>query len=309
MKSTFSSHLNSTDIITLAFLFFLTLINIFFFPSITEAFFFIVSNFLGIVAVISVSHKAAIQKNKFFTFVHDWYPLIIIPLVFKETYGMIHPIWQYDFDDVLIAMDRWMFGGDPTKWMQSFSSPLLTELLQLTYASYYLLFIIVGYELFRRYEKKEFHFFVFCIVYGFFLSYIGYFLLPAVGPRFTLHEFNSIDAELPGLFITKHLRSLINAGESIPHNVTNAIDYVQRDVFPSGHTQLTLIVMYFAKKYNVKTQWLIVSLGTLLIFSTVYLHYHYVVDVLAGIIFMWCTLWSGKKMYACKDVHQMTTNN
>ena len=36
---------------------------------------------------------------------------------------------------------------------------------------------------------------MFTCVFGFYLSYLGYFALPAVGPRYTLHDFNSLDAE------------------------------------------------------------------------------------------------------------------
>ena len=40
------------------------------------------------------------------------------------------------------------------------------------------------------------------------------------------------------------------------------------------------------------------ALGTLLIAATVYLRYHYVVDVAAGVIFFAFTIWSGKKIDA-----------
>jgi membrane-associated phospholipid phosphatase len=210
---------------------------------------------------------------------------------------MIHPLWQYDFDDVLIVIDKWMFGTNPTQWLQKISSPFLTEILQLAYTSYYFLFLLLGIELFRRESKNDFHYTVFCIVYGFFLSYIGYFLVPAVGPRFTLHNFSQLDTELPGMFLTNFCREIINAGESIPANISNPIDVVQRDVFPSGHTQLTLIVMFLANKFCIKTRWIIFIAGTLLVFSTVYLRYHYAVDVLAGIIFMLLTIVTARKFY------------
>jgi len=302
MKWALSSRLRATDTITICFFVFLTLLNLFFFPSVENAGVFILCNITGIVAIIFLATKTAQNNNSPFAIAYYWYPIIIIPFVFKETYGMILPIWQYDFDDVLIAADQWILGSNPTQWMSTIASPLLTEILQIAYTSYYFLFLIVGFELFKRNEKKEFHFFVFCIVYGFFLSYIGYFVLPAVGPRFTLHDFHSLNTELPGIYCTEFLRSIINAGESIPENVSNPIAYVQRDVFPSGHTQLTLLIMYFAVRCKIKTRWLITIAGTLLIFSTVYLLYHYVTDVLAGIIFMLLTLWTAKKIYARKII-------
>ena len=65
----------------------------------------------------------------------------------------------------------------------------VTEVLQIAYTLFYLLFLVVGYELYRQHSRGVFHFFMFTCVYGFYLSYLGYFTLPAVGPRFTLHDF------------------------------------------------------------------------------------------------------------------------
>jgi len=139
------------------------------------------------------------------------------------------------------------------------------------------------------------------IVYGFYLSYLGYFLLPAVGPRFTLHTFELLNLELPGLFFTEPLRAFINAGESIPTDIANPVDFVQRDVFPSGHTQLSLVVVYCAFHFKVASRWLLASLATLLVLGTVYLRYHYVIDVIAGVVFFLFTVWSGWKIVAWWD--------
>ncbi|RMD50550.1 MAG: hypothetical protein D6830_02375, partial [Ignavibacteria bacterium] len=46
-----------------------------------------------------------------------------------------------------------------------------------------------------------------------------------------------------------------------------------------------------------KSRWFFIPNGTLLIFSTVYLRYHYVADVLGGILFMILTMWSGPIIY------------
>jgi membrane-associated phospholipid phosphatase len=173
---------------------------------------------------------------------------------------------------------------------------LLTDILQIAYFSYYILFIILGVELYRRYAMEDFDKAAFLIVYGFYLSYLGYFSLPGVGPRFTLHDFAMLETEMPGIFLTNVMRSIINAGESIPQIHDHAIDFVQRDVFPSGHTQLTVIVMALAFRYRLKARWILLTLGSLLIVATVYLRYHYVVDLVAGALLAWFTLWSGDKL-------------
>ena len=202
---------------------------------------------------------------------------------------MIKPIhFGRDYDGLLISIDRWMFGVDPTQWLMQFAHPWLTEVLQIAYTAFYLLFLLLGYEIYRRKNYDLFHFFMFTCVYGFFLSYLGYFFLPAVGPRFTLHDFAMTNVDLPGLWLTPSMRWFVNWGESVRMNVPNAaaIASAQRDVFPSGHTMMTLVLMYLSAKSHARVRYIIYITGTLLIIATVYERYHYVIDLVGGAAFM-----------------------
>lgn len=210
---------------------------------------------------------------------------------------MLKPIRPNDFDRVLISIDRFIFDFNPTQILYKIANPPLTELLQIVYGTFYFLPIILGINLMMKNKWIELDYSVFCVVYGFFLSYIGYFLVPAVGPRFTLHNFFKLDNELPGLFVTGFLREMTNLGESIPNGTMNPAGLVQRDVFPSGHTQMTLIIMYLSAKLKVKTRYFLIPNGILLIFATVYLRYHYVVDLIGGFLFMIFTMWSAKFIF------------
>ena len=253
---------------------------------------------LGFWIIISFLAFASTEPEfRLLRFLHDWYPVAAIFLVFKEVYVVIQTIGRVDIDTALINLDRAIFGADPTVWISRFSLPVLTEILQIAYVSYYLLMITLAAELYLRKEYEKFTYGIFAFTYGFMLSYLGYILFPAVGPRFTLHAFNSIETELPGLYITDILRQFINAGESIPNGVANPIAVSQRDAFPSGHTQMIVMVMYFASKYRLKSRFVLYAMGTLLIISTVYLRYHYVVDLIAGVFFMAFTVWTAPTLY------------
>ena len=138
---------------------------------------------------------------------------------------------------------------------------------------------------------------LFSIIYGFLLSYLGYFTLPGIGPRFTLHDFSTINEQLPGIFLTNFLRELVNFGESIPSGTPNPAEAVQRDIFPSGHTMITLIVIYLSVRLKSRSRYFFVPVGSLLIFSTVYLWYHYVIDLAGGLAFMIFSVWSGKFIF------------
>ena len=300
---TFSSRfrlalLTTGDIATILFLVVLSLLNIVFFTVIPFWFVLVGCNILFVCLILFFAKKAKQTDSRLIKYIRDWYPVPMIFYVFKQTYLMVHPIHPQDYDWLLITIDRWIFGGDPARWLSVFVHPVVTEVLQISYASYYLILLSVFFEL--SFEKRHTDFFLgsFLVVYGFYLSYIGYFLLPAVGPRFTLYDFRTLETSLPGIWVTNALRDFVNAGESIPGNMPNAIDFAQRDAFPSGHTQLTLIILYIAFTNHLKSRWVLLVVGSLLIISTVYLRYHYVIDVIAGVGFFLFTVWSGKKIDA-----------
>jgi membrane-associated phospholipid phosphatase len=290
--------LTTGDIATILFLIVLSLLNIIFAPVIPYWCILVGCNVLFICLIPFFAQKAKETRSRLVGYIRDWYPVPMIFYVFKETYLMVHQIHPQDYDWLLINIDRWIFGGDPTRWLSAFAHPIVTEILQISYASYYLILLSVFFEL--SFEKRHTEFFLgsFLVVYGFYLSYIGYFLLPAVGPRFTLYDFKSLEASLPGVWVTSALRDFVNAGESIPRNMPNAIDFAQRDAFPSGHTQLTLTILYIAFTNHLKSRWVLLIVGSLLIISTIYLRYHYAIDVIAGAIFFLFTVWSGKRIDA-----------
>ncbi|MBK8945861.1 MAG: phosphatase PAP2 family protein [Ignavibacteriae bacterium] len=244
-----------------------------------------------------MAYKAETTKSKIWHNIHFYYVVPLIFLSFKEVYILLHSIHAKDFDYLLIAADRFLFGFDPTVFLFQFANPVLTEILQIAYGTFFFLPIILGIEYQLKHKSTEFNFIIFIIVYGFLLSYVGYFLLPAVGPRFTLHNFETTNLELPGLLLTNFLREVINTGESIPSGTTNPFEVVQRDVFPSGHTQMTLLVMFLSVKLKSNNKLFFLVDGTLLIIATVYLRYHYVIDIIGGAVFMIFTILTGKYLF------------
>ena len=81
--------------------------------------------------------------------------------------------------------------------------------------------------------------------------------------------------------------SVENPWAFVDSNVTGTLNMLEgenRDAFPSGHTEVVIIVLIYAWTYRRWYFWMALPLVTGLIISTVYLRYHYVVDVLAGMV-------------------------
>ena len=102
-----------------------------------------------------------------------------------------------------------------------------------------------------------------------------------------------MNQDLPGLFLTEPIRNFVNSGGGIPSGAVNPVELVHRDVFPSGHTQMSLVCVYLAYQYKISTRHAMAVVVTLLIISTVYLRYHYVIDVIAGTVFFVVTIVTG----------------
>lgn len=298
IKNKFSiTDFRALDALVVFFALFLSFINIIFFNRIENWLVNTIANFITVLLIFLICYYTRKNNNIFLEQLKFWYPVPLIFLTFKEIYLMVKPIHEFDYDEVLIRIDRFIFGFDPTHALYKIANPYLTELLQIVYGTFFFLPIVLGIHLLLQKRFIEFEYATFIIVLGFFLSYIGYLLFPAIGPRFTLHNFENTNTELPGIFLTNFLREIVNAGESIPSGTPNPIEVVQRDVFPSGHTQMTLLVMWLSVKFNVKSKYFFIPNGLLLIFSTVYLRYHYFVDLIGGLVFMIITIWLGKILF------------
>jgi len=172
-----------------------------------------------------------------------------------------------DRDCWLIAADRFLFGTDPTIWLQRIVNPILTEAMQIIYATNYFLPAILVLALYLSRDRTAFQHSVWVLTLGYILSYLGYFIIPAIGPRLTLEH----AIPLQGVMLREKLAALNYALEAVP-----------RDCFPSGHTELPLVTLWLAFRHRRPLARVYLPIVLLLICSTVYLRYHYVIDVLAG---------------------------
>lgn len=201
---------------------------------------------------------------------HAFYPIVFIPILFDSFADLLPWVSPIVRDPVLIQLDLALLGTHPTVWLDRFIHPWLTEILTWAYATYYFLPVVLVVALYWRGKEMSFDRAVFGVALGFYLSYLGYFLFPAIGPRFTLTHLHTVD--LHGIFSADAIRDTLNF-----------LERFKQDAFPSGHTAVVLLVLFYAWQFVRGLFWVFLPVVVALIFSTVYLRYHYVVDVLAGI--------------------------
>lgn len=213
----------------------------------------------------------------------DFYPTILLPIVFNTLGPLIRAVSGSLRDEPLIAADRALFGTDVTVWLERFTHPLLNDLLFLFYATYYFIGLALGAVLWRR-DRATAHRLIFTLMLVYYVSYAGYFTLPALGPRYAQADLYTVSLE------TSPVARAISGA-------INTLEKTKADAFPSGHTMIAVAVLMVAwrRARNVFPYFLLVASG--LIVSTVYCRYHYVVDVLAGILIAAVTVPVGDALY------------
>ena len=272
------------DLITLFFILFLLYLTLLFhlqIPGWTS----LVREYLLLLSILCLAVFAAFRyPRNFFNILHSFYPVIFIAFIFNSLSRLIPYVNPHDLDPFLIKIDYLILGNHPTLLLEKIASPFLTEFSYCAYTSYYFLPTLLAVLFYQKKDWGKFDLYVTTICFTYYLSYVGYILFPAVGPRFTLAHVQTI--ELRGLFFSKGIRDTLNLLEELKY-----------DAFPSGHTAVILVTLFFSLKQNKKIFFffLLPTLG--LIFSTVYCRYHYVIDVLAGIALAGFCFYLGPKIH------------
>jgi len=270
------SRVAAADVITCSYLVIIGLLATAFAERIPQWWWYPLTHALLVLALGLFLGKLPPTPTGWVRFVRWWYPAFLIPLIFTELQGLVHPINPVDIDPQLIAIDYALFGVHPTVWLERFTVPWLTEYMQLAYVTFYFLPFVLCAPLYRQGQLLAFRVSLCALLLGYYVSYLLYFLTPARGPRFYLAASQTLP--LTGLWLTEPLQTTLDALEGI-----------QRDAFPSGHTAIALIVLVMAARYQPRLFYPLLVVCVSLIISTVYLRYHYVIDVIAGILLaVWC---------------------
>lgn len=280
------SSLKPVDLLSLSLIALLSVVAVVFNRSLPSWGWLVARYSLLALVIVSVAFYAfRSETGKLAFFVHAFLPVVIIPIIFDSLGDLIPQIWPRFLDDILIRIDHGLLGVNPTVWMERFIHPMLTNLLQLAYISYYFIPISLGIVLAVRKKQKNFDEAVFGIVLCFYLSYIGYLLFPAIGPRFTLDHLQTTGFEASPMALAIQ-------------NALNRLENTKTDAFPSGHTAVALMTLYYARKSRETVLfWILLPVVSGLVISTVYLRYHYVIDVIAGILLSAVTIYLAPRMY------------
>lgn len=202
----------------------------------------------------------------------NFYIMLTIWVMYSRLNPLIDLVSPVAYDRDLQAIDQWLFGVQPSVWLEQFHTPWLTEIAYICYLFFFFWQLALGILLFMR-RNGDFEHYMLRVVMFYSLSYIFYVMVPAIGPRFDLAAQYTVPME--GVYFAEGIRQTFI---DIP---------MTRDCFPSGHTGLTLLVLFTAyRRRAYKFFAFMFPFAMILIFSTVYCRFHYVVDLMCAIPFI-----------------------
>jgi membrane-associated phospholipid phosphatase len=162
----------------------------------------------------------------------------------------------------------------------------VSEVLYASYFSYYIMISGVGLALFFR-NRQQFYHYVSVVSFVFYVCYTIYICLPVMGPR-------AFFREIDGFRLPDEIQAYAGA-PTYPDVIKQGVFYqlmawIYRNfespgaAFPSSHVAISLCTVWFSFLYLPRIRWPHLVVAILLCCSTVYCRYHYVVDVIAGIL-------------------------
>ncbi len=277
--------LNLLDFLTIVFITIIILLLILFYPRFPHGWQLLLGYIILLLLALLVSDaRHRWNKIDIVRILCDLSPIFFILAIF-ELLGGVTPYLRPDIDSLLIKADLVLFGVHPTVWIEDFFIPWVADILALAYISYYFIPLVLILTLYFGGRTNEFFLTAGTLLLGYYICYISYIFMPAIGPRFTLASLQEVPLR-GGIIMNTIVDTL------------NTLEGNKRDCFPSGHTQIVLVSLWFAFKYRRPLFWIYLPIIIALIISTVYLRYHYVIDLIAGVAAAGITILLGEILLA-----------
>jgi len=220
---------------------------------------------IALVALLLTAIAAWGRRSPFGGAAHTFLsPYASVALLFELSSRIVSAVHAPRWDARLALADERLFGAFADAWRGALGRPAwLTDLAGACYVSFYAFPLVVGLAIFLGRTRRDFETFTFTTETAFFLPYVGYVAMPASGPRDLV--------TLGGAHVAQ-----------VTHAFVASVELNDFDAFPSGHTAVALVVAALGARAFPKWGAAFFAVAGAIVFSTVYLAYHYVIDVVAG---------------------------
>lgn len=206
-----------------------------------------------------------------------WLPIIFFWWSYVWSGKVLHVYHppEFNYDRPVLAIESRF--GQPSLWLARDRPRWLNEAMNFFYFSYYFYTPVLVVVLYGAGRLQEFEALALAVNLGYAVCYSAYPFTPVWGPRWALVDEGMLprgERILEGYAITRFMNSIMWG--DIPH---------KGGAMPSAHSSTAFIFLVWCGRIWGGPGWVagVAIAGTMFV-STVYGRYHYVVDVLVGIV-------------------------
>jgi hypothetical protein len=213
--------------------------------------------------------ESRFPRQRLLAFLASFWMLPVVSIGHGQLAPLVDALTPGLKDAQLAAMDLQLFGVHAAVVLGERLPAWLIELLMFCYYGHFVWPLTLGLVLYLTGKREAFDEYLLGLSLLFALNYFGYALVPAIGPRFFLHE--AFAEPLEGVWLTPLLDSVMR------------LPGFSRDCFPSGHTGVTLLVLVYGWRFERRFFWVALLPGMGLIAATLVGRFHYVTDLLCAV--------------------------
>lgn len=210
--------------------------------------------------------------------IHDWFPFLLLSACYYSLYGnLVLRINPQTADATLAKIDAFLVGNQPSLLLQPYITPWTTDFFSLIYFSYVLSLPVVALSFYLARNENAFRRVMMGYLTLMLMGLVSYLLVPAIGPE--------------AQFAAQYTRDLTG------HNFSRSVEYiinvgrVGHDCFPSLHVGIPFLLALYLRDYYKRLFIPCLIYVALMAAATIYLRYHYLIDVLAALVYAPAAYW------------------
>ena len=210
--------------------------------------------------------------------VRDWFPFMLLSACYYALYtNLTLRVNPHTADAALAKIDAAILGNQASFLLEPWINPWVTDFFYLVYFSYVFSLPVVALYFYLGRDPSAFRRVMMGYLTLMLMGVVSYILVPAVGPESYFAD--RYTSDLQGHAISRGVDYII---------LTGRVGY---DCFPSLHVGIPLLLSFYLCNYRNKAFIPAVAYVAVMCCATIYLRYHYLIDVMASFLYAPAAYW------------------
>jgi membrane-associated phospholipid phosphatase len=227
---------------------------------------------LGMYALVSLPLILVVGRRRL-AFLKSWIPFLVVFLSYEALQGLVSVVVANSGIISLYAIDAPLWGFNLTGAVQSaLLSPAMTAVMTFFYSLHLPLVILASIYLWYA-DKSIYKRYTYAIIVTSYCALVTFLLFPTAPPWYE--------------GAARNLLQGINSAAPVQiyTNMMNLIEADKFAAFPSLHSAFAIIFLFYMRKRGKLHGLVALSIAAGVLFSTVYLGQHYLIDIIGGAVY------------------------